>query len=828
MKLLQKIIFIFIVLMLATGVVFANEKDMWTEIDFTDEFKAWLELSEEERLNTIQPRPHKMINTNYKTENPIKATHKLGSSLSSSFSLRDYIPENLVIRNQGNTQACWTFASLASLETNLALDNYYNNRTTKVYDFSEMHMLYSTTRAINNSEINTYGLNKGIDVGGNYFISKNYLTSGRGPIKDSDMVFDENLGSRSLSDIEGKEVIARVYDTIEFPEYTINNRTEIINQIKETIKTSGGVEAAIHGASPLSEYYNTDTGALYCDVISSSVATNHDILIIGWDDNYSKTNFSEAHRPNNNGAWIIKNSWGKQLEYTYDQARLMLYNSLTPYEKTQYGINNIYDITDAMVEEAMRNMKFTLSDGKFVLPIGIEGFMYVSYEDAHIYTMVSAIEKSSDTLDYDYIYQYDYLPAIYTEEANMSELYLADVFEKKSSGKEYLNEVSIFADEIYECEVYVNPNGSDKTLANMVKAKLKAGRTETIDVGYHTIEFSEPIEITGNEFVVVVHVKGTRNALAVSFEAPENSSGSMYQYVDVESGKCFYTTSDTATNNDWSDCASALGGDLTIKAFTTKTTSYVPPEDPKPTTPDPTNPDPTNPDPANPDPTNPDPSTQQEAVLTDFSNATATIDSIKAYYFTDSSKKEYMILDLIINNINRSLNNDNSTYYYYISTNANENNITGWVAINESQTSSNKLNFRVDTRDISNYSDTLKDNQLYIYIKEVVNKGTDEKNFTTVGLKLINNKTTEVYKDGVKQTSDTVQKETQGTQDNKSGSTTENTANNTNQTNTTKNDNTVANKNLPNTGKTVHIIILMLVISVTGIVIYKKYTKMDF
>lgn len=33
-------------------------------------------------------------------------------------------------------------------------------------------------------------------------------------------------------------------------------------------------------------------------------------MIVGWDDNYSKDNFSGSTKPQNNGAWLVRNSWG--------------------------------------------------------------------------------------------------------------------------------------------------------------------------------------------------------------------------------------------------------------------------------------------------------------------------------------------------------------------------------------------------------------------------------------------------------------------------------------------------------------------------------------
>lgn len=40
---------------------------------------------------------------------------------------------------------------------------------------------------------------------------------------------------------------------------------------------------------------------------------NHSVTIIGWDDNYPKENFLGGHQPEGNGAFLIKNSWGSEL-----------------------------------------------------------------------------------------------------------------------------------------------------------------------------------------------------------------------------------------------------------------------------------------------------------------------------------------------------------------------------------------------------------------------------------------------------------------------------------------------------------------------------------
>ena len=846
MKTLEKISIVFItVVLMLSSITFAVEKVEGEVLDFSDEFKEWLNLSSEEKKEVIQPRPYEVLRKERRVENPLRATQILGNVVSRTFNLKDIIPENLIIRDQGNTEACWAFAANGKLETNLALRRQKDGLSAKTYDFSEMHIIYSTSNEVAN---NRHGLNRRVADGGFPEISTSYFTSGRGPIHESDMPFDDRLGTKTLDDISGKQVIARVYDTVELPSSDSGSysRNEIKALVKNAISTYGGVEAAIHGANFISDYYNMETGALYCDRVTDQITTNHDILIVGWDDDYSRENFNEQCRPQNNGAWIIRNSWGERIKVSAEDIE-------------RYHITN-----------------YTLINGEYTIEVGKGGFMYVSYEDAHIYKMLSAIEKSTDSIDYDYIYQYNYNPALwqFAISNTSGEIYIANNFTKTSNSTEYLNEVSIETWEDYECEVYVNPNGTDKSVTNLVKAQLKAGNKEEISAGYHTLEFAVPIEITGNEFTVIVHAKGkNRNTIGIIFEAPMeiNYSDSFYRNIEIEgSGKCFITTPSSFSSGRWEDCSDVFstpegtrGGDLTIKAFTTKTTSYVPPDpgtqDPvDPGTQDPTDPgtqDPTDPgtqdptDPGTQDPTDPgaqdptdpgaqdptDPGTQgsttpdPEAILTNFSNATVSVDSIKAYYHTNESGNDYMKVDLSVDNINRSNLNDTYTYYYYISTNANENNITSWVAITESQNNTSYMRFAVDTRDIFNYADALRDNHLYLYIKEVVTRGNSEKTYTTPALMITSNKVAEIYKDGVKQDTSTVQKETQAQQETKEGAQKENTISNsvTNKVNN-NNDLTTSTKSLPNTGKAIHIIILMLIVSVIGIVVYRRYTKMDF
>jgi len=75
------------------------------------------------------------------------------------------------------------------------------------------------------------------------------------------------------------------------------------NALKNALMTYGAVQVSMYMDE---NYYNVATGAYYYP--TSGTNTDHAVTLIGWDDNYSATNFLQA--PAGNGAFLIKNSWG--------------------------------------------------------------------------------------------------------------------------------------------------------------------------------------------------------------------------------------------------------------------------------------------------------------------------------------------------------------------------------------------------------------------------------------------------------------------------------------------------------------------------------------
>ena len=206
---------------------------------------------------------------------------------------------------------------------------------------------------------------------------------------------------------------------------------------------------------------------------------------------------------------------------------------------------------------------------------GDNGIIYISYEDANVSKQMYGIIKATDTVNYDNIYQYDEFYPIGGMTVRNSNVLLCNVFDKKTTGTEYLTQVSLNAPETYTCKVYVNPNGTSKAKKDLQLVTLKAGEKETINAGYHTLEFANPIEIKSNSFAVVIEIQSSKSSTNILLESKIDSVNT-WDSVTVENGKCFVALGNDFNNCQWFDLgrmteqnSSLSNGDSTIKAFTT-------------------------------------------------------------------------------------------------------------------------------------------------------------------------------------------------------------------------------------------------------------------
>lgn len=186
-----------------------------------------------------------------------------------------------------------------------------------------------------------------------------------------------------------------------------------------------------------------------------------------------------------------------------------------------------------------------------------------------------------------------------------------------------------------------------------------------------------------------------------------------------------------------------------------------------------------------------------------FDKMNANINSIKYFTFSDKNQKEYVTIDMLIEGIEKSTKNDNCTYYYYLSKNNNENNIQNWVKITENQSSNDKLEFKINTKDIKNYEDLMSSKTLYLYVREVAVKGGNQSVFVTKGINMDSDIKVETYLDNVK-----IENKND---DNKK---------------TDVKDDTMAPNEIPQTGVK-SVIIIILVIGALGSIFYIRYKQIS-
>lgn len=202
------------------------------------------------------------------------------------------------VKDQGRVGACWTFAGSGLFESKVKTQS--GNDT----DLSEQHMLWTMNGLTGRGYLNKTSN----DDGGNEWMSAGYYASGFGPKLEKDIPFRNTkfifANVNPPSNLNSAPKLYQATD-IQFlnPEDT--------NGIKQAIIDNGAVGTGIHwidsGARDNAADYLKGSSYYYTKV---NAKLNHEVEIVGWDENYSKENFVET--PSRNGAWLIKNSWGTQ------------------------------------------------------------------------------------------------------------------------------------------------------------------------------------------------------------------------------------------------------------------------------------------------------------------------------------------------------------------------------------------------------------------------------------------------------------------------------------------------------------------------------------
>jgi len=394
------------------------------------------------------------------------------------------------VENQGQCGSCWTFATFGSLESYLLpglTTQYSENNLKNLADFDY------TCCAGGDSAMSTAYLARW----GTTMTDATGATIYAGPVTSASDPYNLSCTSSPTT----SQIAMHVQNVYFLPlkQSPLDN-----NAIKSALMTYGGVFTGFEwnvtaGLAP-SAYYNPTTAAYYDGNIADKNTANHAVTIVGWDDNYSKMNFSTT--PPGNGAWIVKNSWG-----------------------TSFGQS---------------------------------GYFYVSYYDLNMGYQENSVFTAEPTTNYTTNYQYDpFGMEGGVGSGNSSTAYGANVFTADSTGT--LNAVSFWApveDTQYTAQVYVNPTNSSNPTSGTLMSTISgtASNAGFSYAGYYTESLSTTVPLT----------KGEKFAVVVKFTTPGDNDPVPVQYKEAGyddnapnaiPGQSFYSLDGTS----WNDLATAYG-----------------------------------------------------------------------------------------------------------------------------------------------------------------------------------------------------------------------------------------------------------------------------
>ena len=332
------------------------------------------------------------------------------------------------IRNQGRYGTCWAFGALTAMESALLPEDSYT--------FSVDHMSMS-----NSFKVTQYD-------GGEYTMGMAYLAAWQGPVYEKDDPYGDGKTNKDLEAIKHVQEMRII-------------ASKDIAAIKDAVFKYGGVQTSLYSslqnATSSSKYYNKSTNS-YCYI--GTAKPNHEVVIIGWDDNYSKENFSIPIE--DDGAFICQNSWGEKF--------------------------------------------------------GDEGIFYVSYYDTNIGTHNVVYTRVDDADNYDNIYQSDLCGWVGKMGYDKESIYGANVFTAEK--EEDVVAASFYATapdteyKVYVVDKYVNEKSFED--------KVQVAEGTVKDAGYYTIDFEKDIAVkAGQKYAVVIYIytPGSTHPMAIEYDS---------------------------------------------------------------------------------------------------------------------------------------------------------------------------------------------------------------------------------------------------------------------------------------------------------------------
>ncbi|MBQ7836361.1 MAG: hypothetical protein IJ389_03815 [Clostridia bacterium] len=397
------------------------------------------------------------------------------------------------VKNQNPYGTCWAHSTCSLAESWLWKEGFASS-SLNLSEYQLSYFIYKERYDPLGNLTGDYTRYKGsgsaFNEGANFFLASTALASWMGLTYESSIPY--GAPTTYYSTAKAYEAAYRMTDARWFS-------MSDIKAAKNYIIENGAIGA---------DYYHNDS--YYIKKSSTSyyypyqTSTNHAITIVGWDDNYSASNF--RYNPGKNGAWLVKNSWG-----------------------TGWGDS---------------------------------GYFWLSYYDKTLTANTGFAMQFTPSSTYENNYQYDGSTGYFEYTVN-NNVYFANTFTINAYSYERLDAVmfGVGSSNInYTIQVYKNV--TDFTTMNGTALLSAPINGQTSEPGFYTVPLGDSILLKRGDTVTVCIQFKNPNGSTVGVLVDTNDSSSTYysftndlsrdrSYVGVDykgssTGKYFYNFSDPA------------------------------------------------------------------------------------------------------------------------------------------------------------------------------------------------------------------------------------------------------------------------------------------
>ncbi len=410
---------------------------------------------------------------------PTLETMAEGTAIPSSYDART---KGVVtpVKWQGRAGNCWAFAPISVIESAAISMGMVEPDEA---DYSESHLAWF---GVNSATSDTTDLAYGDGT-----VSENpYLTGGNWVMVTQALSRWAGVANQDTDPSDYNDLSA-------LPQYTDAQRRNtssglVIKEVKEFLSAENVKAHILEYGSVTATYYSDDlyysqasgTTAYYNNTTTS---TNHVITVVGWDDNYSASNFKSDNMPAQDGAWLCKNSWD-----------------------TWWGD---------------------------------EGYFWMSYYDTSACNFMGYIPQSAEDYYGNYSYNGDYCSYWlgYSGSTTAANIFTARDNEKIKSVSTYTSVNADGQTVTLTFKIYTNLPAT----GGPVSGTLSKTFTTTVEnSGYYVFDLPEEVAVSeGSRFSVVMTVSGSM----IPFERGDgysSNSGESYIY----NGYTWYTTEKFSSN----------------------------------------------------------------------------------------------------------------------------------------------------------------------------------------------------------------------------------------------------------------------------------------